>query len=100
MKIYEKRTRPETTYDALLERSCDLCGKKTKKSNNDWSDGCYEINETEITVVVKQKEGEVYPEGGSGTEYEIDLCPDCFKDRLIPWLNGQGANLKEKDWDW
>jgi len=58
------------------------------------------VNETEVSVTVKQKEGESYPDGGSGTEYEIDLCPDCFKNRLVPWLKSEGANIGEMEWDW
>jgi hypothetical protein len=83
----------------LAERKCDLCGKIAMREK-DWGGSCYDVNETEITVTVNQKKGSEYPEGGSGTAYEVDLCPDCFKDKLIPWLNSQGANLKEKDWDW
>jgi hypothetical protein len=98
MKIYEKRTHPSHEYDALVERSCDLCGKKAKTDN--WDASRYDINETEISVKIKQKEGSNYPEGGNGTEYEIDLCPDCFKDKLVPWLRSQGAAVEEKEWDW
>jgi len=49
---------------------------------------------------MKQKEGSNYPEGGTGTEYEIDLCPKCFKERLVPWLKSEGAAIEEKEWDW
>jgi hypothetical protein len=99
MKIYEKRTRPAHEYKHLVSRSCDLCGKKTK-SAIEWSENRYEVNETEISVNIKQKEGSNYPEGGNGTEYEVDLCPDCFKDKLVPWLQAQGAQIEKKDWDW
>lgn len=94
MKTYEKRTK---TYEEtiLVERKCDLCGSLAKTS--DWGASCYEVNETEISVSIKQKEGQQYPECGSGTEYEVDMCPDCFKNKLVPWLRSQGVNAFTKD---
>jgi len=66
--------------------------------HNNWSQSFYEVNETEVSVTVKQREGSSYPEGGMGTEYDIDLCPKCFKERFVPWLVSQGANIEQKDW--
>ena len=40
----------------------------------------------EIKVIIRHREGLNYPEGGSGIEINIDLCPDCVKNKLIPWL--------------
>jgi hypothetical protein len=100
MKHFEKRTESRT-YDVLISRTCDICGRKGKGGDKrEWDAGAYAINETEILVKVYQKEGSSFPEGGSGTEYGIDLCPICFKDRLVPWLISQGANIKQEDWDW
>ena len=98
MKIYEKRPVPATTRTVLIKRKCDLCGTESKDS--DWEAGIYKVNETEIKIIIKQKDGSNYPEGGSGTEYEIDICPACFKDRLVPWLESQGADIEEQEWDW
>jgi len=97
MKIYEKRI--ETIErEILVTRQCDLCGRKAKTAT--WNSGIYEVNETEISIIVKQKEGASYPESGSGTKYEIDLCPECFKNRLIPWLKGQGGTIQEDEWEY
>ncbi len=103
MKFYEtkiKPPQPETTYKKFLCRKCDLCGFETKHGDGEWSGGWYDINDTDIRVEIKQKEGTNYPEGGSGTNYEIDLCPNCFKEKLVPWLKSQGANIEEQEWDW
>lgn len=80
-----------------VERKCDLCGFM---GDDDWDGGSYEVNETEISVTITQKDGDNFPSGGSGTKYEIDLCPDCFKDRLVPWLRSEGADIKQEDWYW
>lgn len=85
-------------HNILDSVQCDICGKKA--TTLDWNSGSYQINETQIKIVVRKKEGESYPEGGYGTEYDIDICPDCFKNKLIPWFMSQGARIDEKDWDW
>ena len=96
MKVYEEIIRKDSF---LKSRECDICGKKSK-DERDWSTGNYEIDETKIRIEIEYKEGSNYPEGGSGTECEIDLCPDCFKNELIPWLRSKGAKIEEKDFDW
>ena len=98
MKIYKERIIPEHRDLIVEKRTCDLCGKD---GANAWNAGSYDIGETEITVKIHQKEGEDYGEyGGSGTEYDIDLCPECFKNELVPWLKSQGADIQEKEWDY
>ena len=46
------------------------------------------------------KTGSNYPEGGSGEETTIDICPDCFKDKLIPWVESFGGKPTVKEWNW
>ena len=91
-KGYKKVT-SEVERDVLVAMSCDLCRKTTTK--HDWATGFYEVAET----TVESKEGTSYPDGGSGTLYDVDICPDCFRDKLIPWLQSQGAAVRETEWD-
>ena len=98
MKVYETKMRPAEKYIALVSRKCDLCGMESK--SEEWDAPVYKVNETEITVVIRQKDGRSYPEGGSGNKYEIDLCPVCFKTKLVPWLISQEADIKSEEWDW
>lgn len=92
MRKYEQV--PATgTVNRMVEESCDLCGKI---NIGDWGAGGYSVEEIEIS----HKDGESYPEGGRGTEYEVDMCPDCFKNKLIPWLESQGCKVKRTDWSW
>lgn len=53
-----------------------------------------------MKIIIYHREGDSYPEGGSGTITEVDICPDCFQNKLVPWLELQGATIKEKDWEW
>lgn len=96
MKRYESQTKTVVNR-VLVERKCDLCGCVAK--TNDWDAASFRVQETEISVTIKQRDGSAYPECGSGNEYEVDLCPKCFKDRLIPWLQSQGADIEQGEWD-
>lgn len=93
MKKYEKQTRPACTFDALVETKCDLCGKTTTR---EWKDGSFDATETEVRL----RTGSSYPEGGSGDETTIDICPACFTSKLIPWVKSQGGEPTTKEWDW
>ena len=82
--------------EILVETTCDLCGKIAKSGK--WNSSTYEVNEGEIEVTVRQKDGAAYPEGGHSTEFFVDMCPECFKLKLIPWLKENGATVEEKEW--
>ena len=97
MRHYIEKTEPARTITVHDKTTCDLCGKAALRG--DWERSYYEVNDTEIEVKIRQKDGVSYPEGGYGTEYEIDMCPECFKTKLIPWLESQGCTAKRKEWE-
>ena len=93
-----KKVTVEVEKTVFEECTCDLCGVVAKHGN--WESSVYEIAETEIEIEIRYKDGDEYPSGGSGTKYNVDICPDCFKTKLIPWLESQGATCKSEEWDW
>ena len=95
MKFYEEKEVTETAR-IFLKRVCDLCGRESK--DYDWSTGKFSVNETKLSVTAKLTEGHAYPESGLGMDISIDLCPWCFKEKLIPWLKSQGARVEEEEW--
>jgi hypothetical protein len=102
MKVYEDRVVPPTPQridKRCVGRACDLCGTKADKGG-EWITGSYEYDRTEVSVTIKNREGYECADGGDGTECEIDLCPACFRDKLVPWLKEQGANVDYVKWDW
>ncbi len=101
MRQYEAVTETRTvTNQKLVKKTCDLCGKEAR-AEDDWdSASSFDYDETTVEVKVVRKKGERYPSGGSETEYAVDLCPDCFAKKLIPWLESQGAAVHETDIDW
>ena len=96
-KVYKIRQMKDKYVEHLI---CDLCGKQSE--GEDWTTGSFEVNQTDISIFtrVEYRNGVQYPEGGHGDDYEVDLCPDCFMNKLIPWLKKQGAEIHEKEWDW
>lgn len=103
MRKYEtKVVQQEVKQRHLVERTCDLCGRKAKDADGPapWSGGSYDIDDTTIMVVVKREEGESCPSGGNKTTTEVDICPSCFKDKLLPWLVSQGAKPEITEVDW
>lgn len=98
MRHYLTEEIPATTRQKLSKTTCDLCGNEAK--HGCWESSTYEVNETEIEVTVRQREGTSFPDGGDCEEYSVDMCPSCFKNKLIPWLESQGCKAKTKEWEW
>ena len=94
MKIYEEK---EVTVirEHLHLMTCDLCGKSTQ--GEDWTRKNYDVSETEVSCRV----GTNYGSSSTGTTYEVDICPDCFINVLIPWVEARaGRKIPGKDWSW
>lgn len=99
MKTYETVVPENKPYEKVRCRKCDLCGAESQ--GEEWqSKGLWDVNQTVMAVEIRQKDGYNLPDGGSGTKIEVDLCPTCFKDKLVPWLISQGADIKAEEWDW
>lgn len=93
MKHYRDEYIPGRHRSICYKRTCDMCSKESADLDDWTQDKVYHLEETTI----KLKRGDFYPEGGSGTLLEIDICPDCFLTKLIPWLQSQGVEAKEKE---
>jgi hypothetical protein len=80
--------------------SCDLCGAIASGRNNgceevDWGSETYEVA---VSSVYFRAGNDIPMVGGEGDRATADICPDCFKAKLIPWLNSQGANVHVKEY--
>lgn len=89
MKIKDKVT---TTRIKTIKTICDICQKEVTTGYRDghW----HSLNET----IIEAKIGDKFPECDCRTKYEIDICKDCFLDKLIPLLEKE-FNLKFKEED-
>ena len=76
--------------------TCDFCGAETDDPEC-WppKSGYYGINK----VIIQLKTGESYLETRHGKTFMVDMCPKCFREKLAPWVESQGAKVREKDWN-
>lgn len=101
--VYKTKVVPavaETTKKYVAGVKCELCPRKGQgeefDGGGDYSDVSYEM----LEVNVHLEEGSNYPEGGSASTTVLDICPDCFKSKLVPWFQEQGGTVRNKESDW
>lgn len=101
MECYKTVEVPATTRQELTHRECDFCGVHAKPYGPWKTHMGYDVDETEIEITVKHRAGQNYPEGGSGDKFECDICPDCFRNILVPFLKERSKNaIDYEEWDW
>jgi hypothetical protein len=86
--------RPEHTTQVrpvavIAEHTCDLCGKSLLEKQP------YRISEVSLSM----REGVTYPEGGTVTITEADVCVTCFEDVLIPAMETVGLKFRTTEVD-
>lgn len=81
-------------YERLEKLTCDICKKEFSFK---WNAGEYRSLETEIKFVDTLGTSD----GGDGIEYSCDICPTCFKNKLMPLLT-ETYNIEwaEKSIEW
>jgi len=89
-KIIPELIVPEHIESVFAKVTCDLCGEEIKKDNQ------FDAPK----VVVAGEEGVSYPEGGTCTRTEFDVCVKCFKDEVVPWFDSRGAQPRVNEIDW
>ena len=91
MRTYKEEIQPAKTYQVVDDVRCDVCGELIPNR------GMGEFDEVEIA----RKTGYSFPEGGNHTRVEVDMCPHCFREKLVPWLKGFGRfSPTEEEVDW
>jgi hypothetical protein len=89
MEHHKTITIPERQSTVFDYKTCDLCKKKIEEEYGEKS---------EVTMLYSN--GYHYPEGGGGTEQIFDVCPDCWNDKIVPFMEGQGALFRIREWDY
>lgn len=79
---------PATKKDEVDFVTCDLCGRKIGERG-------FDVDEVEVF----HREGKSYPGFASGIETSVDMCGECFDDKLVPWLRSQGVEPRTDDFD-
>lgn len=88
----KQETRPVTT---CVECTCDLCGNRADSPDfRQWTRRTsYDVSRT----TVECEEGSSFPEGRHTEKVSFHICPECFKGKLIPWMESQGAKPTIKE---
>jgi len=85
MKTIRKEKQEVEYYDKTY---CDKCGEEIKNTFKGDAFSC-ELN---------YRTGTSYPEGGSGEEWVMELCPKCAIE-LISLLTAKGYRIIHQEWD-
>ena len=93
--MIKQETRTET-YERVrtVSITCDLCGA-TSHLGDSWGADVFTVLGTEV----KLEQGHRYPEGGNITTTRIDICPTCFVEKLVPWVEQQGGRARVDEVD-
>jgi len=70
---------------------CDICSTYAFFDNWDTKSG----NNSEITI--EALIGNSYPEADTRNGYAVDICPECFADKVKPAIEALGVKFKEFD---
>jgi hypothetical protein len=93
-KIKREVTRAPYTEIVTVACKCDLCGTVSGQWRG-WGKDSYDRQDVEIEYTY----GHSYPEGGSGEKETFDVCPACWREKLVPWFKSHGAEPTITDWD-
>ena len=96
-KIKETKKRVKE-FTVTTEVKCDICGAIAPCPDcydAEWAKESYNIS----TATIELKEGASFPAGGSWIETTFDICPTCFKEKLIPFIKSFGGEptIREVD---
>lgn len=86
---------PAKEVERLDKITCELCGAETRREDY-WLDIEHNTNKTEVSMSI----GNNWPVGGSGREVIVDICPDCFRGKLLVWVRSQGGQERGREWDY
>lgn len=96
----EIRTIPAKTAEYTVSVTCDLCGEVFEEAregvpNIEWA-AYGDIQETCVQI----EEGYGHLDGGDKRVRAYHICCKCFKTKLEPWLQSQGAKPTIREIDW
>ena len=103
MRKIEKVTR-EVVSNRAVEVHCDLCQAKGEPTyegdeSNEWTTEASANNISETTLVMRLGWGCL--DGGSSVQHRVDICPECFTDKLLPWLKEEhNVEVHKHETDW
>ena len=93
VRHYTDELLPAVMQRRLVRQTCDLCGRVWL---GNWDNHRYSVAHT----IIECRIGADIMGGSAGKFWQIDLCHTCFVEKLVPWLQSQGAEIEPTDWEW
>jgi hypothetical protein len=85
LKTIPETVRQKTVVDKVI---CDICKNSIEPESN------YDYSEVNIEAVL----GSAYPDSDCRTLYIIDVCPNCFMNKVKPLIEKEyGIEFREID---
>ncbi len=84
--------------EAILDKLvCDICKKEAKYPDQEWSEEDNHPYEeyTLKTTIEHEKSYYCIDTGTDGEVLSFDICPDCFINRLVPFIEGFGNKVNK-----
>jgi hypothetical protein len=73
---------------------CDLCGVVAKGGSHSWNAEDDPLAYSTVSLSLETRENH------DGIEIEVDICPDCFRNKLVPWVISQGHIQAVRQFRW
>jgi hypothetical protein len=90
MKWYEKKLKE---VDELVSWTCDICGKEM-----DGDFDCEGYEDHDYMDIEARFYTSWNGDGGEGVHYYLDVCPDCFLNKILPYLKSINANITRREY--
>ena len=113
MRKYEVKETQQIVKKKTVEITCDLCGVNGYAHIHnvgiigDHRTECVvewkhdEDHYTDVTTTIALERATNYSgEDGSNEYLFFDVCPECFKQELIPFLKSKGAEPQKANYYW
>ena len=85
MRIFHKELKEHEVTDKYV---CDLCHKDIPILD------MYDVNEVEVS----HKVGKHYPDDWWGHELDLDICPACWCNVILPFLREKSMTRKYNEY--
>jgi hypothetical protein len=85
---------PATEREYVEWLQCDICHRT--EIGDTWAKSTYDIAKVGVFLQV----GENYPEYGSEETTSFDICPKCFIEKLVPFIEAFGSKAAVKKTEW
>lgn len=84
MKVYKQVEVQAHTENKQVGVACDICGKQSGGGTFNWSPNHWEVASTDVAY-------RLFSDGEPLDSQSRDICPDCFMDKLIPFIDANGT---------